>query len=73
MCKLIFSRVGLLSVYVEASPPNCRPLIHLTGGDHKIAIFAKRDIEVGEEICFDYRYNEDHAQVHFEKKKIAIV
>ena len=57
----------------HSDTPNCRPLIRLTGGDHKIAVFAKRDIEVGEEICFDYRYNEDHAQVHFEKKKIAFV
>ena len=45
----------------HSSTPNCEPKVLLVDGEHRVAIYAKKDIAPGQEIFYDYKYDADKA------------
>ena len=50
--------LGNIARYINSScSPNCHAQIITAGRYKRIVIYAKRDIEIGEELCFDYNFS----------------
>ena len=44
--------------FVNAScTPNCYPKIIFLDGTERVVVYAKRDIQAGEELCYDYKFD----------------
>lgn len=52
-CKLRFAN--------HSADANCSARILVVDGDSRVAIFAARDLEAGEELFYDYMYDEHNA------------
>jgi SET domain-containing protein len=50
--------LGNVARYINAScSPNCYTQIITAGENKRIVIYAKRDIQRGEELCYDYKFS----------------
>ena len=54
----------------HSSKPNCYPMVKVVNGDHRIGLYALRDIEAGEEIFFDYAYDKELKAAGLEKAAV---
>ena len=52
------TKQGNVARFINAScDPNCYTKIITLDGKQRIVIYAKKDIKVGEELCYDYKFS----------------
>ena len=49
----------------HSAKPNCRIRYALVKGELRIGFYAERNLKAGEELTFDYAYEDEHAQRFF--------
>lgn len=54
----------------HSQTPNCEPRVMRVGGDVRVGLYAKRDIEENEELFFNYGYNESGPKWAMEDKPV---
>ncbi len=55
------TRSGNVARYINAScSPNCYAKIIAVDNNKRIVIYAKRDIQPGEELCYDYKFSPEY-------------
>ncbi|MEN2500280.1 MAG: Histone-lysine N-methyltransferase ezh1 [Marteilia pararefringens] len=57
---------GNISRFINHSnQPNCQTTVLYVNGEDRVAIFAIQNINIGEELNFDYNYSPTHQEIHF--------
>lgn len=63
------TRMGNELRFVNSSddehPPNTYIKYLMVNGDHRIGLYALRDLQAGEELLFDYAYSEEEKKKYF--------
>ncbi|GMS84023.1 hypothetical protein PENTCL1PPCAC_6198, partial [Pristionchus entomophagus] len=64
------TRAGNVARFINHSKfPNCVARVFVVKGDHRIGIFARRDLSLGEELFFNYGYKKEHVEKFTNKER----